>query len=179
MFIDDGTVLSSSFVSVATPSCTPSHFLIWIGEDGVLIDLGGISMKMHPDKPGYAVAKYGSKVEYVEPAVRTRDFRATKMSYATDVIYGDCEIGVVGTLTRDYVGRSVDKIDEADMEKMMENRFVSYGDVSIGHKGYINDSFLKIMSGNDSVSTKTMTGKLQCGGLAPLDGLSIVRQRAL
>ncbi|CAH0520257.1 unnamed protein product [Peronospora belbahrii] len=110
------TRLSSSFVSVATPSCTPSHFLIWwkrlIGwllpgsnrldvatfmtgsvEDGVLIDLGGISMKMHPDKPGYAVAKYGSKVEYVEPAVRTRDFRATKMSYATDVIYGDCEIG--------------------------------------------------------------------------------------
>ncbi|CAH0473891.1 unnamed protein product [Peronospora belbahrii] len=109
------TRLSSSFVSVATPSCTPSHFLIWwkrlIGwllpgsnrldvatfmtgsvEDGVLIDLGGISMKMHPDKPGYAVAKYGSKVEYVEPAVRTRDFRATKMSYATDVIYGDCEI---------------------------------------------------------------------------------------
>ncbi|CAH0514475.1 unnamed protein product [Peronospora belbahrii] len=73
--------------------------------------------------------------------------------------------GVVGTLTRDYVGRSVDKIDEADMEKMMENRFVSYGDVSIGYKGYINDSFLKIMSGNDSVSTKTMTGKLQCAGL--------------
>ncbi|CAH0514477.1 unnamed protein product [Peronospora belbahrii] len=64
-----------------------------IGEDGVLIDLGRISMKMHPDKPGYAVAKYGSKVEYVESAVRTRDFRATKMSYATDVIYGDCEIG--------------------------------------------------------------------------------------
>ena len=62
-------------------------------EDGVLVDLGGISMKMHPDKPGYAIAKYGNKVEYVEPIVRARGFRAMRMSYAVDVVDGNCEIG--------------------------------------------------------------------------------------
>lgn len=79
--------------------------------------------------------------------------------------------GIVGILTQDYIGRRITRIEETDMGRMMSSRFVCYGDVCLNERKQINESFMTIMSGNDSVSTTTMTGKLQCAGLFAMNTL--------
>ncbi|KAJ3382887.1 hypothetical protein HDU92_004515 [Lobulomyces angularis] len=71
----------------------------------------------------------------------------------------------IGTLTRDYVGSKRNDIDSVDIERMICNRFVCYGDVNLNQKREMNEGFLKMISGNDTISTPTIVGKLQCAGL--------------
>lgn len=79
--------------------------------------------------------------------------------------------GVVATLSRDYIGRTTQQLSEADLERIMTHRFICYGDVVLNRHRQVNESFLKIVSGNDAVTSSRMSGRLQCGGLFATNAL--------
>nr|CCA27721.1 AlNc14C654G12337 [Albugo laibachii Nc14] len=78
---------------------------------------------------------------------------------------------VVATLSRDYIGRTTQQLTETDLERIMTHRFICYGDVVLNRHRQVNEAFLKIVSGNDAVTSSRMSGRLQCGGLFATNAL--------
>lgn len=74
-------------------------------------------------------------------------------------------IGISAALTQDYIGNDKLRLREEDVQILLNNRIVTFGDCELQDGYKVNPSFLKLLTSNDRLTTKTISGKVQCLGL--------------